>query len=56
MPGGGTKETSVTEAVRTHSGLTFREQDKPLGYLRSRNALKIVLVSRTRLLDVSNEN
>ncbi|KAI5810064.1 mitochondrial carrier domain-containing protein [Peziza echinospora] len=43
MPGGGKKETSVTEVVRTQSGLTFREQDKPLGYLRSRNALKIVL-------------
>jgi len=44
MPGAGTKETAVTEAIRGKSGLSFGEQDKPLGYLRSRNALKIILV------------
>ncbi|KAF8471870.1 mitochondrial carrier domain-containing protein [Kalaharituber pfeilii] len=43
MPGGGKKETGVTEAVRQRAGLKFGEQDKPLGYLRSRNALKIIL-------------
>ena len=45
MPGAGKKETAVTEAIRGKSGLNFGEQDKPLGYLRSRNALKIILVS-----------
>lgn len=44
MPGAGKKETAVTEAMRGASGLNFGEQDKPLGYLRSRNALKIILV------------
>lgn len=44
MPGSGTKETGVKEAIRGKSTLKFGEQDKPLGYLRSRNALKIILV------------
>lgn len=44
MPGAGKKETAVTEAIRGKAGLNFGEQDKPLGYLRSRNALKIILV------------
>lgn len=43
MPGAGKKETVVTETIRGKSGLSFGEQDKPLGYLRSRNALKIIL-------------
>ncbi|KAF8452981.1 mitochondrial carrier protein [Terfezia claveryi] len=43
MPGAGKKETAVTETIRGKSGLSFGEQDKPLGYLRSRNALKIIL-------------
>ena len=44
MPGAGKTETAVTEAIRGKSGLSFGEQNKPLGYLRSRNALKIILV------------
>lgn len=44
MPGAGKKETAVTEVIRGKSSLGFGEQDKPLGYLRSRNALKIILV------------
>ena len=44
MPGAGKKETAVA-AIQGKTGLRFSEQDRPLEFLRSRNALKIILVS-----------
>ena len=45
MPGAGKKDAVM--AIRGSTGLRFSEQDKPLEYLRSRNALKIILVSHS---------
>lgn len=44
MPGAGKRETAIPP-IGVRTGLRFSEQDKPLEYLRSRNALKIILVS-----------